>query len=504
MIGEKINEYIIKSELGEGGMATVYLAYDENFKREVALKVLKLEFIHNPNIRKRFVAEARSMFKLHHPNIVKVFDLIDAGDVVAFTMEYVRGETLKQLIEREGALEDGSIKDFLFQILDALGYMHENGLIHRDLKPSNFLVSDDVIKITDFGIAKYIDSQDSEYTMTGTTQQLGSPFYMSPEQVKSSKELNKQTDIYSLGVVLWYMVKGENPFGRDLSLFELQLKIVESPLLSTSSKFDKLIEEMTKKSIEERIKDVSSIKDFLKKTKPSQKRADIEIKSNSKGNDRMVNISLSVLIPLIIIIMIIAAITRSDSEANVNNFPIESDEANLKVSETNQKKNNVYDEDKGYEDSVIDDEKSVPKDSTSNITRVIDLDGVKLVQEPSDLVRMGDFYGGGVVISVNNTGTHGLIASEKDIGSRQCFKAASAAEKYSMNGYNDWYLPNRDELRIIYNERKYFESWRYALYVNSHLINAEHGEAERIDFTSGLTHVGNGYEYSYVWPVRRF
>jgi serine/threonine-protein kinase len=158
MLGKQIEKYTIISHLGEGGMAAVYLADDNKFQTKVAIKVLNKEYLNNENIRKRFIAEARNMFKMSHPNIIKVTDLIDDGDTVAFVMEYIEGETLKDYLERNGKLSNDDIKAILTQILAAVAYVHEQGLIHRDIKPSNFMISPKgQVKLLDFGIAKNTD-----------------------------------------------------------------------------------------------------------------------------------------------------------------------------------------------------------------------------------------------------------------------------------------------------------------------------------------------------------
>ena len=264
-----INDYNIKSEIGRGGMATVYQAHDNKFKIDIALKILNKEFVHNENIRKRFIAEARSMFKMSHPNIIKVTDLIEDGETVAFVMEYVEGETLKQYIDRKGKLKDKEIKDIFSQMLDALAYVHEQKLIHRDIKPSNFMIDNKgKVKLMDFGIAKNTDSSSAEYTSTGTSQSMGTPLYMSPEQVKSTKEVTLQSDIYSLGVVLWHMVKGEKPYNSDtFSTFELQTKIVNEKLPLTSTHFDAIIEKATAKNLNGRYKSCEEFKNTLLYTK---------------------------------------------------------------------------------------------------------------------------------------------------------------------------------------------------------------------------------------------
>jgi serine/threonine protein kinase len=239
----QIHNYKINSLLGEGGMAKVYLAYDKKFDTNVAVKLLNKEYTHNENIRKRFVAEAKSMFRMSHPNIIKVTDLIDEKDTVAFVMEYIEGETLKEYIDRKGRLTDNEIKSIFSQMLDAVGYVHEQNLVHRDIKPSNFMVTPGgKVKLMDFGIAKNTDATSMEYTQTGTGIQMGTLMYMSPEQVRSSKEVNHLTDIYSLGVVLWQMVVGQKPYDtHTLSNFDLQMKIVMEELPHTNTKWDEII-----------------------------------------------------------------------------------------------------------------------------------------------------------------------------------------------------------------------------------------------------------------------
>ena len=261
----KIKDYHIQHELGRGGMATVFLAHDNKFDTNVAVKVLSKEFVHIENIRKRFLAEARNMFKMSHPNIIKVTDLIDEGDTVAFVMEYIEGETLKEYIDRKGKLNDAEIKNLFTQMLDAVGYVHEQNLVHRDIKPSNFMLDKKGrIKLMDFGIAKNMDVTSSEYTNTGTNQNMGTPMYMSPEQIKSTKDVTLQSDVYSLGVVLWQMVMGKKPYDTNTSsTFELQMKIVAENLSLTNSKFDSLIEVATAKELNIRYNNCMEFKSKL-------------------------------------------------------------------------------------------------------------------------------------------------------------------------------------------------------------------------------------------------
>ena len=258
----QIPNYEIKRVLGEGGMATVYLAHNIKFGTNVALKLLKKEFIHNSNIRARFIAEARNMFRMSHPQIIKVTDLIDDGDTVAFVMEYIEGETLKDYLEKKGKLNEEEIGGLLEQMLWALEYAHEQGLVHRDIKPSNFMISPQgKLKLLDFGIAKQTNTASAEYTITGTNQRMGTAMYMSPEQIHETRSVTPRSDIYSLGVVLWQMVTGKKPYSTEtLSAFQLQTKIVNEPLPLTGTNWDSLIQKATEKDSQHRYSDINSFR----------------------------------------------------------------------------------------------------------------------------------------------------------------------------------------------------------------------------------------------------
>jgi serine/threonine protein kinase len=282
MTNDHIKEYKIHSQLGQGGMATVYLAHDNNFDSSVAIKILNKEFIHNENIRKRFLAEAKNMFRMSHSNIIKVTDLIDEGDTVAFVMEYLDGQTLKDYLNSKGRLSDEEIKNLFVQMLDAVNYVHEQGLIHRDIKPSNFMISSKgVVKLLDFGIAKNTNTTSAEYTQTGTTQNMGTPMYMSPDQIKSTKEVTAQTDIYSLGVVLWQMVMGKKPYdSSELSIPEIQVSILKVNLNLTNTYWDKIIPIATEKDLSKRYSNCLQFKNQLQR-KPE------DLESTKLYNDKV-------------------------------------------------------------------------------------------------------------------------------------------------------------------------------------------------------------------------
>ena len=250
MINEVLNNYRIISLLGEGGMANVYFAQNQSLGKYFAIKLLKSEFVDNPNIRKRFIAEARILAQMSHPNIIEVIDLIDAGEIVAFVMEYIEGQNLELYLTKKGGLTDAEIDGFFNQMILAVLYVHKQGLIHRDIKPSNFMVTKNgQIILLDFGIAKNTNLGAIDYTKTALGEQMGTPLYMSPEQVKSSSEITQQTDYYSLGVVLWQLVKNKSPYDNSgFSLPEIQVAIIKEPLPLTHTIWDVLIQNATEKN----------------------------------------------------------------------------------------------------------------------------------------------------------------------------------------------------------------------------------------------------------------
>ena len=229
MINTNIGNYKIVRLIGEGGMAAVYEAEHNMFGTTVAVKVLNPILSANAQIKERFRNEAKLMAGLDHPNIIKVIDFDDQPNQLSIIMEYLSGEDLNQKIKRTGALNAKDTIDIFSQTLDAFQYAHDKGIVHRDIKPSNiFVLPNGRVKILDFGIAKLF-GQGNDMTQTGT--QMGTPIYMSPEQVKADKSIDHRSDIYSLGVTMYYAVNGRAPYntGTD-SQFDIFNKIVFEPL----------------------------------------------------------------------------------------------------------------------------------------------------------------------------------------------------------------------------------------------------------------------------------
>jgi uncharacterized protein (TIGR02145 family) len=249
-----VQNYQIESLIGEGGMGLVYFGRHLQLAEPIAIKVLKREYARDKHIRKRFISEARTLFRLSHPKVIKVTDLVEEGDFIAFIMEYLDGKSLTQYLSSKTKIADKDIEFILLQILEGLKYIHSNGLVHRDIKPSNILInSNGGVKILDFGISKVMDPLYAEYTQTNTHQQLGTPMYMSPEQVLETKSVTSSSDIYSLGVVLWQMVTGRRPYSHTvLSDFQIKSKIVHEVLPMTGTKWDSYIMKATAKKTSQR------------------------------------------------------------------------------------------------------------------------------------------------------------------------------------------------------------------------------------------------------------
>jgi serine/threonine protein kinase len=226
MLPEKIGHYEIKSELGRGGMATVYHGYDPRFEREVAIKVLPPELLHaDPNFRLRFEREAKIIAQLEHPSIVPVYDVGEDNHQPYFVMRYMRGGSLSDRI-KAGVLSLEDALKILEQIAPGLDEAHAKGIVHRDLKPSNILFDGKGIPyISDFGVAKLV--QDSGGGATGSAI-LGTPAYMAPEQA-SGNVIDGRADIYALGVMLYEMLTGQQPFHADTPM-SLAIKHITEPV----------------------------------------------------------------------------------------------------------------------------------------------------------------------------------------------------------------------------------------------------------------------------------
>jgi formylglycine-generating enzyme required for sulfatase activity len=213
LVGKSIGRYRILEQLGQGGMAVVYKAYDTRLERDVALKVIRTENIlpsQSEKFLRRFEREAKAQAKFEHPNIVPVHDYGEYEGAPYLVMAYRPGGTLKQKLDSPISFQEAA--QLLFPISSALAYAHDRNVLHRDVKPSNILMAEDGSPtLTDFGIAKLLESD--EATLTGTGLGIGTPEYMAPEQWKGKSV--PQTDIYAVGVVLYELITGRKPYTAD-------------------------------------------------------------------------------------------------------------------------------------------------------------------------------------------------------------------------------------------------------------------------------------------------
>ena len=210
--GEIVGPYRITSQLGQGGMATVFKAYHPSLDRYVALKVLHPAFLEDKNFHARFAREAKLVARLEHPNIVPIYDYAEHEGRPYLVMKYIEGITLKARISNSPAGNDEVLR-VLESVGSALSYAHKHGILHRDVKPSNVILSGDgQIYLADFGLARI--AQSGETTLT-SDMVIGTPQYISPEQALGKKDLDEGTDIYSFGVMMYEMTVGRVPFSAD-------------------------------------------------------------------------------------------------------------------------------------------------------------------------------------------------------------------------------------------------------------------------------------------------
>jgi serine/threonine protein kinase len=224
IIGKRISgRYKVLEMVGGGGMANVYLAHDMILDREVAVKMLRLDFVNDEEFIRRFHREAQSATSLTHPNIVSIYDVGEEDTLYYIVMEYVNGQTLKQYINQHSSLRVEKALDIMIQLTSAISHAHQNHIIHRDIKPHNILIDPNGnVKITDFGIAMAL----SATSITQTNSVLGSVHYLSPEQARGGMA-NRKSDIYSLGIVMFEVLTGRLPFSGE-SAVSIALKHLQS------------------------------------------------------------------------------------------------------------------------------------------------------------------------------------------------------------------------------------------------------------------------------------
>lgn len=265
----QIGNYEVVEKLGEGGMGTVYKARQLTMDRIVAFKVLASWLARDKGYVARFIREAKLAAKLDHPNIVRGIDAGSVGKIYYFAMEYVEGEALSKTLKREKRLDEIRALSIATQIARGLEHAWENGLVHRDVKPENImLMRDGGVKLTDLGLAKAIDSDMSSMTQTGVS--VGTPYYMSPEQVRADKDVDIRSDVYALGATLYHLVTGRPPFTGKTPIITANKHLTDSPVYAhernpeVSLRTSSIIEKMMEKAPGDRYESPAQVIEDLK------------------------------------------------------------------------------------------------------------------------------------------------------------------------------------------------------------------------------------------------
>ena len=279
------NRYKLDRKLGEGGMATVFLGTDTVLRRRVAIKVLREQYAADQEFVRRFYQEAESAARLSHPNIVNTYDVGREGDTYYIVMELVDGPSLAEIIAADGKLPEPVAIDYAAQICNGLAYAHRTGLLHRDVKPANILVTkDDVVKLSDFGIARAVSQQTMTLTKPGLV--MGSVYYISPEQAQGH-ELHETSDLYSVGVVLYQMLTGKLPYTGE-SPVTVALKHIGDPVpaldtraLGVSPALASIVNKLLQKKAENRFQSASEVATALREARERPAHARYEIQDDA-------------------------------------------------------------------------------------------------------------------------------------------------------------------------------------------------------------------------------
>lgn len=286
----QLGRYEVLGELGQGAMGIVYKARDPLIDRVVAIKTINLGLAldEKEEYEGRFYQEAKAAGRLNHPNIVTIYDVGKSGDVAYIAMEFLQGRELRDIMNDDGLLPVDQVLDIVAQVAQGLAYAHEHGIVHRDVKPSNIMVvRDGHAKITDFGIARMASS--AVRTQTGMV--LGSPKYMSPEQVMG-KEIDQRSDIFSLGVMLYEMLTGQAPFtGENVNAIMYQtLNAVPAPPNTLNPAVPEMVNFILAKALAKKVEDrYQNAKDFavdLRACRDTLPRSGKQIDVSPAGGER--------------------------------------------------------------------------------------------------------------------------------------------------------------------------------------------------------------------------
>jgi len=282
-VGEKFGNFLIKSEIGRGGMGTIYQAVDMMLNRDVALKIIHPQLTDNEQLMERFKIEAMTQARMNHPHIVMIFSFNRIENDYVIAMEYVKGQSLKELLVEKKRLEVDAAIFYVRQVLDGLKYAHNRHVIHRDIKPANILIDhDNQVKLSDFGVAKIFGSQG----LTKTGILIGTPWYTPPEQILG-REIDFRADLYSLGISFYEMLTGRVPFDSQTnSEFQIQKAHLETPPPRPSMfnpdiglRLEKYILKALQKKVEKRFQNATEMLEELDKLERDIARATVALTS---------------------------------------------------------------------------------------------------------------------------------------------------------------------------------------------------------------------------------
>jgi len=311
-----LGRYEIIEELGRGEMGVVYKAYDPLIDRFVAVKTIDLQKLgeeEKDEYKARFYQEAKAAGRLNHPNIITIYDLGRKGDIAYIAMEFMEGKELQNIVAENQPLTISEKLDVAFQVAEGLAYAHEHGIIHRDIKPSNIMVlRGRHVKIADFGIARIKTALE----LTKTNKIIGSPLYMSPEQIQSHP-IDPRSDIFSFGIVLYQMLTGKLPFNGD-NVNSLMYKIVnEEPQKPSelnpeiSETLDRIVTKCLEKkaadryqNVNELTRDLHSCRILLSQTKTNA--ANPGFYFQDSGTPGVTNINTEQLIRIIVLTVLLS------------------------------------------------------------------------------------------------------------------------------------------------------------------------------------------------------
>jgi len=499
-----ILKYRIERELGRGGMSRVYLGVDPVIGLWVAIKVLNQDLAEDASMRERFLVEAQSLAKLDHPDIVSLIEY--DHEKLVLVQKYIEGMNLEEYItNHRGPIPEEEAKALFCKLLEAFAYVHSNNVIHRDIKPANILMTKaGKVKIVDFGIAK--DTEAGRNTSTGLHP--GTLPYMSPEQVLG-EELDKRTDIYSLGVLLHQMLTGKAPYDINTDKqFKVQAKIVQEPLPRMKSIYEYVSPGMQavvdKATAKDRSKRYQSCEEFMRAiraVKPAPLPvADWREKLRDIVRDKRV-------IAGVVLVMLVALGVFGFSHAPKRVEPpvvaepfspapagVDPDKAALREAERQR------------------DAAKREADSLKAKQKADDAFRAQQAKNAESRFKVGDRKNGGIIFDFDGSDQHGLVAATKDMpGHSEGFNeghftwddAVARCSDFNDKGYSDWRLPTKKELNKLYYAKNNVGGFVDGCYWSSTEIDA--GNALGLTFNGGGQAYGTkGGKWWRVRAVRAF